>query len=203
VSEETIINEPIPHKSAHDQSQPSLPSHASPPPSLPSGSSPGASNPAAKTIPPPGWDPAVLKQIEQQLARFVGPVSKVLVRRGATVTTDVNRLYRMLAENLTKPEERSAFLAGREKLQGLAPRDAERTAAQERAPATGATVQLTPGAIEEATRKLSAYLGPIAKIVAKQAATQASSRSHFHQLLAEKLTDPKERARFLRDVGVG
>jgi serine/threonine-protein kinase len=203
VSEETIMNEPIPHKGPHDLSHPSLPSQSSPPPSLPSGSSPGASNSAAKTVPPPGWDPAVLKQIEQQLARLVGPVSKVMVRRGATVTTDITRLYRMLAENLTKPEERSAFLAGREKLQGLAPRDAEMTAAQERAPATGVTVQLTTGAIEEATRKLSAYLGPIAKIVAKQAATQASSRSHFHQLLAEKLTDPKERARFLRDVGAG
>ncbi len=195
VSEETIINEPIPHKSSHDPSHPSLP------PSVPSGSSPGASNPAAKTVPPPGWDSAVLKQIEQQLARLVGPVSKVLVRRGASATTDINRLYRMLAENLTKPEERSAFLAGREKLRGLAPGDAEMTAAQERAPATGLTVQLTPAAIEEATRKLSAYLGPIAKVVAKQAATQASSRSHFHQLLAEKLSDPKERAKFLKDVG--
>ncbi|MGH8648871.1 MAG: serine/threonine-protein kinase, partial [Burkholderiales bacterium] len=108
VSEETIINEPIPHKGPPDLSHPSLPSQSSLPPSLPSGSSPGASNPAAKTVPPPGWDSAVLKQIEQQLARLVGPVSKVLVRRGASATTDINRLYRMLAEHLTKPEERSA-----------------------------------------------------------------------------------------------
>jgi serine/threonine-protein kinase len=134
------------------------------------------------------------------LTLLEGPAGLV---RGASVTTDMNRLYRMLSENLTKPEERSAFLAGREKLQGLAPRDAEMTAAQDRAPATGQTVQLTPGAIEEATRKLSAYLGPIAKVVAKQAATQASSRNHFHQLLAEKLTDPKERAKFLKEVGAG
>jgi eukaryotic-like serine/threonine-protein kinase len=200
VSEETIINEVI-RPSGHLDA--SLPSQASSPPSLsqPTPSLPSGSNPAARTIPPPGWDPAVLTQIEQQLARLVGPVARVMIRRGATATTDVSRLYRMLAEQLTKPEERTAFLAGRERLKGIAPRDTEATSAQERAPATGLTVQLTPAAIEEATRKLSAYMGPIAKVVAKRAATQASSRNHFHQLLAESITDPKERARFLKDVG--
>ena len=60
---------------------------------------------------------------------------------------------------------------------------------------------LTPDAIEEATRRLTTYLGPIAKVVAKRAATQATNRRHFHMLLAEQLTDPRERARFLHDVG--
>ncbi|MGH9254219.1 MAG: hypothetical protein ACRD3C_06570, partial [Vicinamibacterales bacterium] len=208
VSEETIINEVIRPSGHLDLSQPSQPPNASSPsslshptPSLPSGSTPDPSNPAGKTIPPPGWDAAVLRQIEQQLARLVGPVAKVMIRRGATATTDVGRLYRMLAEQLTKPEERTAFLAGREKLQGIAPRDVEATAARERAQATGLTVQLTAAAIEEATRKLAAYLGPITKVVAKRAAAQATSRHHFHQLLAENLADPKERARFLKDVG--
>jgi serine/threonine-protein kinase len=201
VSEETIINEPIPHTGPHELSHPSHTSPSAPAPSVSFGSSPDPSNPAAKTVPPPGWDPAVLKQIEQQLARLVGPVAKVMVRRDATATTDVSRLYRMLAEKLTKPEERSAFLAGREKLKGVAPRDTEATAAQERAPATGLTVQLTPAAIEDATRKLSAYMGPIAKVVAKRAASQASSRRQFHQLLAESIADARERARFLKDVG--
>jgi len=207
VSEETIINEAIPLIVPGEPSHPSQSPQASNPsrsgrtPPPPSGSTPGLSNPGAMTVPPPGWDAAVLKQVEQQLARLVGPVAKVMVRRAASATNDVSRLYRMLAENLTKPEERSAFLAGRLRLQGISPRDTEATAAQGRAPATGLTLQLTPDAIEEATRKLAVFLGPIAKVVAKRAATQASSRRHFHQLLAENLADPKERARFLQDVG--
>lgn len=200
VSEETIINEPIPHKGSQELSQPSGASPSAP--SRPSGATPNPSNPSAKTIPPPGWDPAVLKQIEQQLARLVGPVAKVMVHRAAGATTDISRLYRMLAEKLANADERSAFLAGRLKLQGVAPRDAEVTA-QERAPATGLTVQLTAEAIEEATRKLSAYMGPISKVIAKRAAAQATSRRHFLQLLAENLADPKERAKFLKDVGAG
>jgi hypothetical protein len=87
------------------------------------------------------------------------------------------------------------------KLKGVAPRDTEATAAQERPPATGMTVQLTPAAIDEGTRKLTAYVGPIAKVVAKRASAQASSRRHFFQLLAESITDPRDRARFLKEAG--
>jgi len=146
----------------------------------------------------------VLKQIEQQLMQILGPVAKVMVRRGATRTTDIDILYRLLAENLTNPAEHSAFLAGRQRLQGVPRSEPGATtvlAPKAQPQATGLTVQLTPDAVEEATRRLTHYIGPIAKVVAKRAATQATSRRHFHQLLAEKLTDPKERARFLHEVG--
>jgi hypothetical protein len=38
-------------------------------------------------------------------------------------------------------------------------------------------------------------------VVAKRASAQATSRRHFFQLLAESISDPKERARFLKDAG--
>jgi serine/threonine-protein kinase len=63
------------------------------------------------------------------------------------------------------------------------------------------TLQLTPDAIERATKHLTSYLGPIAKVIVKKAATQSISRRHFHRLLAEKLVDPAQRAQFLKDVG--
>ena len=203
VSEETIINEVLRVRAPSEPSQPSSPSQPTSPSQRPV-SFPDPSQPDSRTVPPPGWEAAVLKQVEQQLARFVGPVARVMVKRGAASTSDIDRLYRMLAESLTDPGERSAFLAGRQQLQGVSPLEAGATAvprgADSGAP-TGATVQLTPAAIEQATRQLAIYLGPIAKVVTKKAATQATSRHHFHRLLAEKLTDPAERARFLHDVG--
>ena len=208
LSEQTIINELIRPSGQRERSQPPPSSNLSPlshpTPSQPPGWFPDPAQPAVKTIPPPGWEPAVLKQIEQQLIRIVGPVARVMVRRGATQTTDIDILYRLLAENLANPAEHSAFLAGRQRLQGVPRSQPGATtvlAPKAQAPATGLTVQLTPDAIEEATRRLSNYLGPIAKVAAKRAATQATSRRHFHMLLAEHLTDPKERARFLHDVG--
>jgi serine/threonine-protein kinase len=68
---------------------------------------------------------------------------------------------------------------------------------------TRQTQPLTPDTVEKATRRLVAYLGPIAKVLVKQAAAQASTRNHFHLLLAEKIAEPAERERFLRDVGAG
>lgn len=199
LSEETILNEPARPSVQLEPSLPSLPSRPSQPSqaSTPPGSNPGAQQRAAQTVPPPGWDAGALRQIEQQLMHLVGPIGKVMVRRGAAQTTDIDQLYRMLAENLTNPDERSAFLAGRPQAAiGRAPSEPSVLVA-----ATGIGAQLTPEAIEQATRRLANYLGPIAKVVAKKAAAQAGSRHDFHLLLAEKLTDPGERARFLHEVG--
>ncbi|MDH4173585.1 MAG: serine/threonine protein kinase [Betaproteobacteria bacterium] len=201
LSEETILSEP---ERAASKAEPSQPPHPSQPsrPSHPSlgvaaaASGPGAAAPS-KTVPPPGWDAATLKQIEQQMARIVGPVGKVLVRRAALQTTDVEALYALLAENLSDPAERAALLEGRP--QPVKARAAP--AAHGAATAATAGAPLTPEAIELATRRLATYLGPIAKVVAHRAAAQAGSRRQFLLLLAESLAHPGERARFLREVG--
>jgi eukaryotic-like serine/threonine-protein kinase len=177
-----------------EPSQPSHPSGVSPP-----------SHPSQPSVPPTGWDAGLLKQVEQQLRRILGPVAKVLVRRAATNTTDVETLYAFLAENLSSPEERSAFLAGRRELKGVPPRPLGATTMTILATQMGTrqTQPLTPEVIEKATRRLIVYLGPIAKVLAKRAAEQASTRHHFHLLLAERIVDPVERDQFLRDVGAG
>src|SRR5262245_53917223 len=203
LSEETIINEVIRRTGSQEPSQPSQPSHASSsaPPSYPtrtppSGSSLG-SQPPSMTVPPPGWDAQILKQVEQQLARIVGPMAKVMVKRGASSTSDIDRLYRLLSENLTNAEDRATFLAGRKTLKGIPAREIGGTTVPEVAHPTGGTgmtMQLTPEAIEQGTKRLTTYLGPIAKVISKKAATQATSRRHFYLLLADKLTDPAERA---------
>ena len=85
--------------------------------------------PGASAIWPPGWDAAVLAQVERQLARFVGPVARLLVRRGAAATTDIDELYSVLAGQLRQGEERAAFLAGRDRLQGVPPREVDQPSA--------------------------------------------------------------------------
>jgi serine/threonine-protein kinase len=220
LSEETILNEPA-RPSAHlEPSQPSQPSpHSQPssaspssPPSQPasssqpgtgaqaSGSNPGAT--AAKTVPPPGWDAEQLRRIEQALIRVVGPVGKVLVRRAALQTTDVQRLYQMVADNLGSAQEREAFLATRPPVPARAAGE-PRTLTSATMTARGPDAPLTPEAAERAARVLAGYLGPIAKVLAKKAAAEASGQRQFHEQLAAQLADPAERAKFLREVGAG
>ena len=131
------------------------------------------------TQPPPGWDPALLKAIEGHLARFVGPVARVMLKRAALQTTDIDSVYGILGEQLTGAEEQKVFLATRTKpparrrLPPRAPhgRDRSRTMPP---PAAGAP--LTADMIAMATRKLTEYVGPIAKVIVKKAAGQARRR---------------------------
>ncbi len=199
LSEETIITEPTQPVGIHEPSIPSR-SHSD---SMPT--------PAASMPPPTGWDGSVLKSVEEQLARTVGPVAKVMVKRAAQRTTDLDRLYTLIAETLASPEERNAFLANRPKRAPAQPQgtiSATRTSLTR----TGATraggtrttnvsAQLTPELVEQAARALTPYLGPIAKVVVKRTSAATQNTQEFYQLLAAELPSEKDRAGFLRAVG--
>ena len=68
-------------------------------------------------------------------------------------------------------------------------------------PGEGATA---PGLDDEflarAETALAEYLGPIARVLVKQAAKQAPDKSGFVALLADELSDPDERAQFERSL---
>jgi len=190
LSEETIISE-APRAAKIEPTNPG------------SGSNPATPTAGRSTAPPPGWDPALLKQIETQLARFVGPVAKVMVRRAGRRTLDVDELYATMARELDTEEQRKAFMATRGALSG-APRAASGTGP--RASGTGprpgipTDAALTAERIEAAQRRLATYIGPIAKILVKKAAAQTTSSERFYLLLAESLSD-MDRTRFLTEVG--
>jgi len=184
LSEETIITE----AQRPMKTEPTQPGSASNPPTP---------TPGRTTTPPPGWDLALLKQIEGHFARFVGPVAKVMVRRSGRRTLDVDELYATLCRELDSEDQRKAFMATRSGLAG-APRPGAAAGTGPRgAPASTA---LTPDQIEAAQRKLATYIGPIAKILTKRAAAQTTSSERFYLLLAESLSEA-ERRRFLDEVG--
>jgi len=198
LSEETIITEPT---------QPLIQE-----PSSPSRSHPDSMpTPMGSTPPPTGWDAAVLKQVEDQLARTVGPVAKVMVKRAAQRASDLDQLYTFISEALPTAEERTAFLANRPKRAPESPAGtlaATRTAATTKAGTrlggtrtTLAASAVTPEVVDEAGRALTPYLGPIAKVVVKRAAAVTQNRQEFYQLLADELPSEKDRAGFLRSVG--
>ncbi len=199
VSEETIITEIV---ATTIRIEPTSPSNVSQPRT--------DGTPSAKTTqPPPGWDPAVLKLVEGHLARFVGPVAKVMLKRAALQTTDADSLYGILGEQLSGAEEQKAFLATRAKLPGAPPPKSHastRTVAIEAGTmlaARAAGAPLTADVIAQATRKLTEYVGPIAKVIVKKAAGQASTSRQFYLLLADSVANEAERAKFLDELGAG
>jgi hypothetical protein len=56
------------------------------------------------------WDPAILKSAEQDLAIHLGPLSKVIVKKAAKKTSNLDELYELLARELPTEEAQNTFL---------------------------------------------------------------------------------------------
>jgi eukaryotic-like serine/threonine-protein kinase len=173
------------------------------------GRDPTSQPPSTNTLVGSGWNMEVLAQVEKRLARFVGPIARVMVRRAAKETTDVVALTQVLAGRIIGPAEREAFLKGA----GIAtapattpPRPKSADEATSDRPSgigtrPGSERPLTPEDIARASQLLIAHVGPIAAVLAKRAAKHGCSREQFIAALAAHLKDDSARSRFLDSLG--
>jgi serine/threonine-protein kinase len=158
-----------------------------------------------------------LRQVERQLAAFVGPLARVLVEKAVSRAASIEELYAILAASLERKADREAFLARKAELnskaeldKGWTSLDLSRESLQftqdslhltTSLPSTSETpASLTPAEIERAARLLARHIGPIARVLAKRAAQRAESLAAFYVLLGEHVEDKTERSRFLRDA---
>jgi serine/threonine-protein kinase len=174
---------------------------------------------------PATWDDDTLRTAEQELARALGPMAKLIVRRAAAQTHDRAELCSILSDNIVDPETRRRFVEAFNKTgsgvhtgaSGARVTHASSPSGQARAhtstptsvpgtmPAMGSTALGAPleqAFIEQIAGRLAVYLGPIAPIVTRKAAREAKTRSEFIRRVAENL-GTQERAAFLREVGYG
>ncbi len=197
ISESTIIRTPVRPTPANDAS---VPSAAGTQKSTPSGMS------TAGTTPPPGWEAPVLALIEGELARYVGPVARVLVRRAAREHKNPAALIAAVGVSIDSAAEREAFaksLAGRGLQTGNTVLPAEQTDTSLGHPAgVLAGPVMSEQDLELATRLLTAVIGPIARVVAKRAAGPNVTRRDFFVRVAQSLETETQRERFLRDAGM-
>ena len=179
--------------------------------------SPAAAAAAMQPAPPPpaqstsisgtvAWREDALPKVEKQLATFIGPMAKIMVKKAASRATDAEDLYKLLASNLESETDRQAFLAQKLELSQVSmqspplpePSIVESAATQA---ITASRVEFTREVIERAAWLLAPHVGPIASVLAKRAALRADSLRSLYLLLAEYVDRQTERARFLRDAG--
>ncbi|KQV53148.1 hypothetical protein ASC95_10305 [Pelomonas sp. Root1217] len=184
------------------------------PPSLSGTSLPGSTAGTASAPTPSHWDKAQLTQAELTLAKHVGPLASVLVRRAARECQDINELYSKLAEQVTDPRARDAFLGQASLVTGgHHHRTAGGTAGS---PSSGGSKGATAGSagsgtfiggplnevvMDKAQVLLAKQVGPIAKVLIKRAAAGTDSRAVFFNRLAEAVNDPAARAKLLAELG--
>ena len=166
--------------------------------------------------PAPFWDDATLQSAELALARFLGPMAKLIVRKAAAQANDCAELCSLLAENIEEDQARTRFVQAFTKSTssirsgppgvGSAPRPTHPSSpARPGSSGPGASSPGTPldsAFVDKVSARLAVYLGPIARIVTKKAAQQAKSRSEFVRLVADSL-GTQERVAFLREIGYG
>jgi hypothetical protein len=167
---------------------------------------PMAAPPTMQQSPGAGHQEDTLWAAERQLATFIGPVAKIVVKKAASKAKNAEELYTLLSQNLEREADRQVFLA----------KGAEVSRQQEQRPvwaepaAAAAAVSQPPAARGELTREsidraaamLARYIGPISSVLAKKAAQRANSVSALYQLLADHVESKGDRARFLKEAGV-
>ncbi len=67
--------------------------------------------PAAQPAPAGGLDPATIERATKVLAKYIGPIARVLVKREMKSTGDWKQLRQRLAEEIPSSAEREKFLA--------------------------------------------------------------------------------------------
>lgn len=157
--------------------------------------------------PAPVWEPATLDAVAKQLARYAGPLARIMVAKDAKQTAHLNELYARLADRLSSEDDKLRFLASQAALSQPAmrnPNPAAQSAAGRPHDAGGAsTMGLSKAVIEAARAKLVRYVGPIATVMVARAARAAESESDFYLRLVDFIESEADKSEFIREVGAG
>lgn len=144
--------------------------------------------------PPAHWDPALLQQVESKLAKHVGPMAAVLVRRSARACHDLPTLYEHLAEQVTNADARKAFLAEARSMRTHPSQGSGSGTVSAFGGLTGTSLGIiSDSLIASCAKILAQHLGPIAPVVAKRSAAKAPNRAAYFDQLEAAIADPAQR----------
>jgi serine/threonine protein kinase len=172
--------------------QPALPPPG-PPPSVAPSAAPPVSSPTARPIQGPSpIDVSTLQMLEQKLLAYLGPIARVMVRSAAGRAPGLDALCAELAAAVPEGTERESFR------RDVAPLLRTRPPAMDGEPSHGSIGSFHEPELERAQRALTQYVGPIARVLVRRAAREASSIDGLWQTLSMHIELPGERAAFLR-----
>ncbi len=157
-----------------------------------------APEPAANAL--PGWDPAMLAQTERALVETLGPMARVLVRRTAQQVGSPSELAQQLAAAIPGETERLVF---QRRMRAIVGGTLTGMGTVQGSSVMGSQVSVSMGPfdqefLERVRCDLAAYLGPIAKVLVKQAAGKSGTPQELYQRLAEQIPTAADRAAFLK-----
>jgi len=143
------------------------------------------------------FDPDTLRKIETELAHHIGPIAAVVIRGAAKKAYNVANLAETVSADIADPKERTAFerkFSGDRSTPTSAP---TRTAATQRQSSQPIS-SIDPMTLAKAESALAKYIGAVAKVVVRRAASKARDAGELYLLIANEIEDKNERTTFIR-----
>jgi len=156
-----------------------------------------ASGAPASAPPAAAFDPDTLRRIETELAHHIGPISAVVIRGAAKKAYSVANLAETVSADIADPKERAAFVRKF---------SSDRSTPTSAPPRTAATLRqssqpvssIDPTTLAKAESALAKYIGAVAKVVVRRAASKARDAGELYLLIANEIEDKNERTTFIR-----
>ena len=170
------------------------------------------------------WKREAVPELESMLMTHVGPMARLFLKKSAAQATNLDSLCESLLQHIPNEKARADFNSNVQKLKKKlqASNSAANSAANSvvlsgaGSPGTGVGSlmaakttlassegpMLEPALMHACEQKLTAFIGPIAKIVCKRAAGKTQQLHEFYRLVAQNIENDADRVRFLRECGL-
>ena len=151
------------------------------------------------------WSDDLLQSLEHSLARFVGPMAKLLVRKNSRSAANLDQLMANLTRHIPNEDERSQFMQSVEKsgisrVESLSGSHAGLTShsmSPADQPTQMAATVITEAQQQQITEILAFHVGPLASRLVKKMSKQHPSLQDLVEALARHIPDQSERNQFL------
>jgi serine/threonine-protein kinase len=131
--------------------------------------------------------PETLDAVGSGLARSIGPIARVFVKRAAREAIDADKFLSSLCSQIPTEMEATTFRKEAERWlrddQGIA--------------AVQLDAVISDLEIKRATAALLPLIGPLARVLAERHATTAIGRDDYYEHLAKAIKDPADRDKFI------
>ena len=141
----------------------------------------------------------LLVSLEQSLAKYVGPMAKLLIRKQSKTAASVEALVTSLTQHIPNENERSQFMKALERtgITSIGTSIGTPTPTAPEAATQFAKESLSPAVKDKITQMLAFHIGPLAGRVMQKAMKSTVEPNALLQQLARQIPDEQERKKFL------
>ena len=143
------------------------------------------------------FDRETLKKVENELAKYIGPIAPVVIRAAAKKTYTVAGLAEIVSADISDERERAAFIKRFSGDKSTPTGNSALPRGGQSAPPS-APSNIDAQTLANAEAALAKYIGAVARIVVKRAAAKARDPGELYLLIAEEIEDRNERKAFIR-----